>query len=365
MTSHGASVPVGGGQASSVMAQRSYQPKIYRVQSTWTGTTRPLDGVLEQAVTAGDTAVLSIRFPHDRRPIPPGTPFQYTLSELDRAIYDELRIPSGVLLGVDRDHGAMISAGGRAQISSDLSLDAARESFAAKRPGVYVVDAAVEQSRVGKVGPEPSEGVLNLYEQCVKGVEAAYGLVGLMGRATGQYRDQRVLETGSVTDVCHLGPDGRGGVRQEARPDRPLRPQGLDSGALLRTGTGACPAGQRGRDTGGCRRAPGRGDGGHGDMKAADVLAAVEQLGVNDGARPSDKKLVHNVRAEVIRMLRGPVRTLYQPHGRTDCLTLCAMGLRRNGKTREAEWLLQLSRLTDLLEQRPWAEHKAELEAQK
>ena len=159
--------------------------ELYRVNDMWTGTTRPLDNTLEQAVTAGDHAVISIRFPHDRRPIPLGTPLQDALGEMDRAVYDELRIPSGQVLGFDKDMGAVVAKRGRDEVAKSLSMDAARDNFANKRPGVYVTDAGIEQSRIGKIGPDPSNGVLQMREQLIKHVEAAYGIVGLMGGQPG------------------------------------------------------------------------------------------------------------------------------------------------------------------------------------
>ena len=159
--------------------------ELYRVNDMWTGTTRPLDNTVEQAATAGDHAVISIRFPHDRRPIPLGTPLQDALAEMDRAVFDELRIPSGQVLGVDKDAGAALGPSGRNLVTVGLQIDAARESFAAKKPGVFVMDAAIEQSRIGKIGPAPSDGVLNMREQLIKNVEAAYGIMGLMGGQPG------------------------------------------------------------------------------------------------------------------------------------------------------------------------------------
>ena len=96
-------------------------------------------------------------------------------------------------------------------------------------------------------------------------------------------------------------------------------------------------------------------------MKVAEILAMVEQLGVNHGASSRGRAHARAARAETIRMLRGPVSELYSPHElrapRADCLSACAMGLQQAGKPREAEWLLQLARLTDLLDQKPYKEH--------
>ena len=92
-------------------------------------------------------------------------------------------------------------------------------------------------------------------------------------------------------------------------------------------------------------------------MKAHDVLAAVEQLPLLDkvpGLSKYEVERLHRWRAEVIRMLRGPVSSLHRAdaHRHEDAISFVARGLQRKGQNREAEWLMRLGHLTELLERR-------------
>ena len=145
---------------------------------TWTGATRPLDGEIGRSVVAPDAAVVSVRLPDGVAPLSRLNPAADIGARLDGSMVAEAETPVARLIGL----GALamnMPASARTEISTSLE-DAVVEG---KRQMVTPSD--VEQSRIGKLQPDPSTAALSLREQVRTDVEAAYGLTGLLSNSAG------------------------------------------------------------------------------------------------------------------------------------------------------------------------------------
>ncbi len=139
----------------------------------WIGTTRPLNGDTGLSVSAPDDAVLSVRYADGEAPIARINPLADLAAKLDAAMIEEAETPVLRVLGLDAT-GIASGPDQRGDITTGV-MDAGKDGLR-----VVTVPAMVEQSRIGKIGPEPERGAVELRKQVREDVEAAYGVQGLL-----------------------------------------------------------------------------------------------------------------------------------------------------------------------------------------
>lgn len=144
----------------------------------WTGTTRPLSGDIGNSVAAPDAAVVNVRFPDGQPPLARLNPVHDMGARLEGSLIAEAETPVANLIGTG---ATMLNTPAKARKEISDSLTEGVEG--GKR--VMVTPTDVEQARVGKIHPDPSETAVALRSQIRTDVEAAYGVNGLLSDTEG------------------------------------------------------------------------------------------------------------------------------------------------------------------------------------
>lgn len=144
----------------------------------WTGTTRPPSGEIGRSVVAPDDAVVNVRLPDGQPPLARLNPVRDIGARLEGALIAESESPVVNLIGAGPQ---MLNTAARARKEITDSLIDGVEG--GKR--VLVTPSDIDQARVGKLHPDPSETAVALRAQIRTDVEAAYGIPGLLSDTEG------------------------------------------------------------------------------------------------------------------------------------------------------------------------------------